>query len=124
MRIGIIGAGNIGGALTRRLTALGHQVSVANSRGPESLAGLAAETGAKAVSVPEAARAGEVVVVTIPMKSRTSRACRGTCSRACPRASRSSTPATTTPSSATVASTRLSKAWSKAAGCNSSWVDQ
>jgi 8-hydroxy-5-deazaflavin:NADPH oxidoreductase len=69
MRIGIIGAGNIGGALTRRLTALGHQVSVANSRGPESLAGLAAETGAKAVSVPEAARAGEVVVVTIPMKN-------------------------------------------------------
>jgi 8-hydroxy-5-deazaflavin:NADPH oxidoreductase len=69
MRIGIIGAGNIGGALTRRLTALGHQVSVANSRGPENLAGLAAETGAKAVSVPEAARAGEVVVVTIPMKN-------------------------------------------------------
>jgi predicted dinucleotide-binding enzyme len=69
MRIGIIGAGNIGGALTRRLTVLGHQVSVANSRGPETLAGLAAETGAKAVSVPEAARAGEVVVVTIPMRN-------------------------------------------------------
>ena len=34
MRIGIIGAGNIGGALTRRLTALGHEVTVANSRGP------------------------------------------------------------------------------------------
>jgi predicted dinucleotide-binding enzyme len=69
MRIGIIGAGNIGGALTRRLTTLGHEVSVANSRGPETLAGFAAETGAKAVSVPEAARAGEVVVVTIPMKN-------------------------------------------------------
>lgn len=66
MKIGIIGAGHIGGTLTRRLSALGHQVFVANSRGPESLAKLAAETGAKAVSVPEAARAGEVVIVTIP----------------------------------------------------------
>ena len=66
MKIGIIGAGNIGGALTRRLTQLGHQVFVANSRGPASLAGLAKETGAKPVTVAEAARAGEVVVVTIP----------------------------------------------------------
>ena len=54
MKIGIIGAGQIGGTLTRRLTALGHQVSVANSRGPETLADLAAETGAKPVSVAEA----------------------------------------------------------------------
>ena len=69
MRIGIIGAGQIGGTLTRRLTALGHKVSVAHSRGPKSLAGLAAETGAKAVSVEEAARSGEVVVVTIPEKN-------------------------------------------------------
>jgi predicted dinucleotide-binding enzyme len=69
MKIGIIGSGEIGGTLTRRLTALGHQVSVANSRGPKSLAGLAAETGAKAVSVEEAARFGEVVVVTIPQKN-------------------------------------------------------
>jgi hypothetical protein len=66
MKIGIIGAGQIGAALTRRLTGLGHQVSVANSRGPETLAGLAKETGAKAVTPAEAARAGEVVVVTIP----------------------------------------------------------
>jgi 8-hydroxy-5-deazaflavin:NADPH oxidoreductase len=69
MRIGIIGAGNIGGALTRRLTALGHEISVANSRGPESLAALAAETGARAVTPHEAARVGEVVVVTIPLKN-------------------------------------------------------
>ena len=69
MKIGIIGAGAIGGTLTRRLTALGHQVSVANSRGPESLVDLAAETGAKPVSVAEAARSGEVVVVTIPEKN-------------------------------------------------------
>ena len=69
MKIGIIGAGEIGGTLTRRLTALGHEVSLANSRGPESLVDLAAETGAKPVSVAEAARSGEVVVVTIPEKN-------------------------------------------------------
>ena len=50
MKIGIIGAGQIGGTLTRRLTALGHQVSVANSRGPETLADLAAETGANSIN--------------------------------------------------------------------------
>jgi predicted dinucleotide-binding enzyme len=66
MRIGIIGAGQIGGTLTRRLSALGHEVSVANSRGPETLAELAAETGARAVTAHEAARSGEVVVLTIP----------------------------------------------------------
>lgn len=65
MKIGIIGAGQIGGTLARRLSALGHEVSIANSRGPDSLAGLAAETGARAVTAHEAARAGEVVVVTI-----------------------------------------------------------
>jgi 8-hydroxy-5-deazaflavin:NADPH oxidoreductase len=69
MRIGIIGAGQIGGTLARRLTALGHEVSIANSRGPESLAQLAKETGAKPVSVEQAARAGDIVIVTIPMKS-------------------------------------------------------
>jgi hypothetical protein len=66
MKIGIIGAGQIGGTLTRRLAKLGHEVSVANSRGPESLAELADETGAKAVTAKEAAHAGEVVIVTIP----------------------------------------------------------
>jgi predicted dinucleotide-binding enzyme len=66
MRIGIIGAGQIGGTLTRRFTALGHDVSVANSRGPGTLADLARETGAKAVTVRDAAKAGEVVIVTIP----------------------------------------------------------
>lgn len=66
MKIGIIGAGQIGGTLTRRLASLGHEVFVANSRGPETLAALASETGAKAVTVSKAARTGEVVVVTIP----------------------------------------------------------
>lgn len=69
MRIGIIGAGNIGGTLARRLTELGHEVSVANSRGPETLSALAKETGAKPVTVEQAARAGDVVIVTIPEKS-------------------------------------------------------
>ncbi|HWN20149.1 MAG TPA: NAD(P)-binding domain-containing protein, partial [Gemmatimonadales bacterium] len=69
MRIGIIGAGQIGGTLARRLTALGHEVSIANSRGPASLAALAKETGAKPVTVEQAARAGDVVIVTIPMKN-------------------------------------------------------
>jgi len=69
VRIGIIGAGHIGGNLTRRFAALGHKVYVANSRGPETLKDLAAETGATAVTVQEAARQGEVVVVTIPVKN-------------------------------------------------------
>src|SRR3954469_8935562 len=69
MKIGIIGAGHIGGTLTRRFAALGHDVLVANSRGPETLRDLAAETGARAVTVKEAARGREVVVVTIPLKN-------------------------------------------------------
>ena len=66
MKISIIGTGNIGGALARRFTKVGHQVSIANSRGPESLRDLAAETGAHAVTVSEAAHAGDIVIVTIP----------------------------------------------------------
>lgn len=66
MKIGIIGAGQIGGTLTRLLTQLGHEVSVANSRGPQTLAGLANQTGAKAVDVRDAARGQDLVIVTIP----------------------------------------------------------
>ena len=69
MKIGIIGAGQIGGTLTRRMTKLGHTVLVANSRGPESLADLAKETGAKAVPVKDAVRGVDLVVVTIPEKN-------------------------------------------------------
>jgi 8-hydroxy-5-deazaflavin:NADPH oxidoreductase len=69
MRIGIIGAGMIGGTLTRRLTALGHEVRVANSRAPETLAELAAETGATAVWASEAADGADVVIVSIPQKA-------------------------------------------------------
>ena len=69
MKIGIIGAGNIGGALTRRLTALGYTVLVANSRGPESLANLAAETGAIPVPIAEIGRHVKMVIVSIPLKN-------------------------------------------------------
>ncbi len=69
MNIGIIGAGHIGGTLTRRLRALGHAVSVANSRGPATLKTLADETGAHAVTVSEAAKGKDIVIVTIPEKN-------------------------------------------------------
>jgi len=69
MRIGIIGAGAIGGTLARRLAKRGHQVSIANSRGPESLTALAAEIGATPVSVVDAAQAGEIVIIAIPTKA-------------------------------------------------------
>jgi predicted dinucleotide-binding enzyme len=69
MQIGIIGAGKIGGTLTRRLTALGHEVKVANSRAPETLAELAGETGATAVWAGEAADGADLVILSIPQKN-------------------------------------------------------
>ena len=69
MEIGIIGSGNIGSTLARHLTALGHQVSIANSRGPASLAALAAETGATAVTAEQAASAKDLVIIAIPQKA-------------------------------------------------------
>jgi len=62
VRIGIIGAGHIGGNLTRRFTELGHEVSVANSRGPETLRDLVDETGATAATAEVAVRDAELVV--------------------------------------------------------------
>ncbi|MGH3026629.1 MAG: NAD(P)-binding domain-containing protein, partial [Gaiellaceae bacterium] len=56
MKIGIIGAGNIGGTLARRFTELGHEVSIANSRGPETLREVEVQTGATAVTAREAAQ--------------------------------------------------------------------
>ncbi len=66
MRIGIIGAGNIGGNLARRLIALGHDVAIANSRGPETLQDVAAETGAVPVLAADAARGADLLIVAIP----------------------------------------------------------
>jgi len=67
--IGIIGAGHIGSQLARAFTRLGDEVVIANSRGPETLAGLIDELGptARAATAAEAAAAGEVVVVTVPL---------------------------------------------------------
>ena len=70
MKIGIIGAGHIGGTLTRRLRALGHEVKVSNSRGPrESIQALVSETGATAVEAKDAPKDADLVIVTIPEKS-------------------------------------------------------
>src|SRR5258706_11078457 len=69
MRIGVIGAGSMGGILARHLAKRGHHVSIANSRGPESLTALAAEIGATPVSVGDAAQAGEIVILAIPTKA-------------------------------------------------------
>jgi 8-hydroxy-5-deazaflavin:NADPH oxidoreductase len=69
MKIGVIGAGAVGGTLARLLVKLGHQVSIANSRGPASLTALATEIGASPVSVAEAVKAAEVVIVAIPTKA-------------------------------------------------------
>jgi predicted dinucleotide-binding enzyme len=69
MKIGIIGAGQIGGTLTRRLRALGHEVHVANSRDPRTLASLVTETGAVAVEAKDAPRGVDLVIVTIPERN-------------------------------------------------------
>jgi 8-hydroxy-5-deazaflavin:NADPH oxidoreductase len=70
-RFGIIGAGNIGSTLARGLVDRGHEVVIANSRGPETLADLVSELGdaATAASAQGAAEAGEVVIVTVPLKA-------------------------------------------------------
>ena len=69
--IGLIGAGHIGSQLARLAVANGYNVVVSNSRGPETLAALVAELGpkARAATPAEAAAAGDIVVVTIPLKN-------------------------------------------------------
>jgi predicted dinucleotide-binding enzyme len=69
MKIGVIGAAAVGGTLAHLLAKLGHQVSIANSRGPESLSALATGIGASPVSVVDAAKAAEIVIVAIPTKA-------------------------------------------------------
>ena len=69
MKIGIIGAGQIGGTLVRRFRELGHEVTVSNSRSPETLADLANETGATAAWAKDAAADADLVVVSIPQKN-------------------------------------------------------
>jgi 8-hydroxy-5-deazaflavin:NADPH oxidoreductase len=69
MNIGIIGAGLIGGTLARRLSLLNHKVTIANSRGPETLKDLATEINVKAGTAYEAARNNDIAVITIPQKN-------------------------------------------------------
>jgi len=69
--IGLIGAGKIGSQLARLAVANGYNVVISNSRGPDSLSALVAELGprARAATALEAAKAGDIVVVTIPLKN-------------------------------------------------------
>jgi hypothetical protein len=69
--IGLIGAGQIGSQLARLAVQHGYDVVISNSRGPETLSPLIAELGpkARAATPAEAARAGDIVVVTVPLKN-------------------------------------------------------
>jgi predicted dinucleotide-binding enzyme len=69
--IGFIGAGHIGSQLARLAVAHGYDVVISNSRGPETLSDLIKELGpkARAATPVEAAKAGDIVVVTIPLKN-------------------------------------------------------
>ena len=69
MKIGIIGAGNIGGNAAKLFAEAGHEVAIANSRGPETLTEVVNEIGnnAKAVTAEEAVKFGEIVFVSIPL---------------------------------------------------------
>ena len=71
MTIGLIGAGHIGSQIARLAVAHGHNVVISNSRGPETLATLAAELGpkARAATAVDAAKAGDLVVVTVPLRN-------------------------------------------------------
>jgi 8-hydroxy-5-deazaflavin:NADPH oxidoreductase len=69
--LGFIGAGRIGSQLARLAIAKGYDVVISNSRGPETLRALVEELGpeARAVTALDAARTGDLVVVTIPLKN-------------------------------------------------------
>ena len=69
--IGLIGAGHIGSQIARLAVANGYDVVISNSRGPETLSALVSELGprARAATVVEAARAGDIVVVSVPLKN-------------------------------------------------------
>lgn len=69
--LGLIGSGNIGSTVARLAVAAGYDVVLSNSRGPETLADLVAELGpkARAATAEEAAAAGDIVVVSVPLKA-------------------------------------------------------
>ena len=69
--IGLIGAGHIGSQIARLAVANNYNVVISNSRGPETLSALVAELGprARAATAVDAAKAGDIVVVTVPLKN-------------------------------------------------------
>jgi predicted dinucleotide-binding enzyme len=69
MNIGMIGPGDIGEVIVRKVRDAGHRVQMANSRGPESLRGLAATTGAIPVSVEEAVQDVDMLFIAVPQKA-------------------------------------------------------
>ncbi|MEE4694752.1 NAD(P)-binding domain-containing protein [Pseudomonas alliivorans] len=81
MKIGIIGAGNIGSTLARKLAACGHDVKLANSKDPQSIQALADELGARAVTKEGAVADVDVVILSIPFANYPN--LRDTLSKAC-----------------------------------------
>jgi hypothetical protein len=73
MTIGLIGAGHIGSQIARLAVANDYDVVISNSRGPSSLSALVTELGprARAASVVDTAKAGDIVVVSVPLKNYT-----------------------------------------------------
>jgi predicted dinucleotide-binding enzyme len=69
MKIGFIGVGKIGGCMARKLKGAGHGALLANSRGPESLADIAAELGATAGTLADIIGQTDVVMLSVPMKA-------------------------------------------------------
>jgi predicted dinucleotide-binding enzyme len=67
LKIGIIGAGSIGSTIARRLARQGHDVAIANSRGPETVDEAALRTGARAVAAADASSGVDVLIVSVPM---------------------------------------------------------
>ncbi|WP_328810512.1 NADPH-dependent F420 reductase [Rhodococcus sp. NBC_00294] len=69
MKIGILGAGYIGATVARKLSAAGHHVKIANSRGPDTIDAAALSSGATAVDASEAVVDVDVVILSIPLQS-------------------------------------------------------
>src|SRR5829696_8334104 len=67
MKIGILGVGHIGKTLALKLSAAGHDVKVANSRGPETIGADVLASGARALSAAEAVEGVDVVILSIPL---------------------------------------------------------
>lgn len=67
MEIGIIGAGSIGSTIARRLSRHGHSVTIANSRGPQTIPAAALSAGARAVNADEVANGVDVLILSVPM---------------------------------------------------------